>query len=173
MLLPAHTKFDANTARHVSTLGRHGFLPHILELVSPASTPRHRSLRDMAKLRFVLLWLLIGSATSLLRARVGSSVRRQPRMPTTAGGDLHAWSPSSRHQPSPRMQDYDLGRKDFDFLELQSFRRETILQYSLINRSEQLRILLLSLSAVISACAPAIAAELFQREVQREGQPEP
>lgn len=52
----------------------------------------------------------------------------------------------------------------FDFLELQSFRRETILQYSLINRSEQLRILLLSLSAVISACAPAIAAELFQRE---------
>ena len=58
------------------------------------------------------------------------------------------------------MQDYDLGRKDFDFLELQSFRRETILQYSLINRSEQLRILLLSLSAVISACAPAIAAEL-------------
>ena len=62
------------------------------------------------------------------------------------------------------MQDYDLGRKDFDFLELQSFRRETILQYSLINRSEQLRILLLSLSAVISACAPAIAAELFQRE---------
>ena len=71
------------------------------------------------------------------------------------------------------MQDYDLGRKDFDLLELQSFRRETILQYSLINRSEQLRILLLSLSAVISACAPAIAAELFQREVQREGQPEP
>tara|TARA_B100000795_G_C22433631_1_gene299142 strand:+ start:53 stop:340 length:288 start_codon:yes stop_codon:yes gene_type:complete len=95
-------------------------------------------------------------------------------MPTTAGGgDLHAWSPRSRHQSSLRMQDYDLGRKDFDFLELQSFRRETILQYSLINRSEQLRILLLSLSAVISACAPAIAAELFQREVQREGQPEP
>ena len=94
--------------------------------------------------RFAVLGLLLGSAASL-RARVGSSVRRLPRMPTTAGGDLHAWSPGSRrhqssprsrHQSSPRMQDYDLGRKDFDFLELQSFRRETILQYSLINRSE-------------------------------------
>ena len=62
------------------------------------------------------------------------------------------------------MQDYDLGRKEFDLLELQSFRRETILQYSLINRTEQLRILLLALSALISAFAPTIAAELFPRE---------
>ena len=58
-------------------------------------------------------------------------------------------------------QDYDLGRKGFDMLELRSFRRETLLQYSLINRPEQLRIILLSFSAVVSACAPSIAAELF------------
>ena len=97
-------------------------------------------------LKHALLTLLIGSASSL-RLRVGSSSR---------------WSPAHRYQWSPRMQDYDLGRKEFDLLELQSFRRETVLQYSLINRSEQLRLLLLSLSAVVSACAPAIAAELFQ-----------
>ena len=60
-----------------------------------------------------------------------------------------------------RQGNYDLGRPEFDLLELKSFRRETILQYSLINRPEQLRIILLSSSAVISACAPSIAAELF------------
>ena len=67
-----------------------------------------------------------------------------------------------RRCSSPRLQgDYDLGRKEFDLLELQEFRRETILQYSLINRTEQLRIILLALSALISAFAPSIAAELF------------
>ena len=55
------------------------------------------------------------------------------------------------------MQDYDLGRKEFDLLELQSFRRETILQYSLINRTEQLRILL---ALIVLAVCLKIALDL-------------
>ena len=79
--------------------------------------------------------MLLGSAAAL---------RMPTTAPNTAAGALHA---RRRLRLSPRMQDYDLGRKEFDLLELQSFRRETILQYSLINRTEQLRILLLALSA--------------------------
>ena len=97
-----------------------------------------------------LLADLLGSASSLRPH--GSSSLSSLRWST-----VHC-----RNQVSPRMQDYDLSRKEFDLLELQSFRRETVMQYSLINRSEQLRIILLSLSAVASACAPVITAELFQ-----------
>ena len=106
----------------------------------------------MRETRLPALVLLLGSAAAL---------RMPTTAPNTAAGALHA---RRRLRLSPRMQDYDLGRKEFDLLELQSFRRETILQYSLINRTEQLRILLLALSALISAFAPTIAAELFPRE---------
>ena len=82
-----------------------------------------------------------------------------------------AWRPPpvSAHKPgghrhrSVRCQEgsYDLGRKSFDLLELQEFRRETLLQYDLLNRVELLRIILFGLSAAVSAVSPTIAKELF------------
>ena len=67
----------------------------------------------------------------------------------------------ARSTPQGDDAQYNLRRQTFDPLENARFRRETILQYTLINRSEQLRILFFSSSAVLAALTPLIAGELF------------
>ena len=59
---------------------------------------------------------------------------------------------------------YDLAAPSFDFLELRSYRRESILQYSLTYRTEQLRILFFGSSALVGLFFPYINGELFQAE---------
>ena len=49
---------------------------------------------------------------------------------------------------------YDLAAPSFDFLELRSYRRESILQYSLTYRTEQLRILFFGSSALVGLFFP-------------------
>ena len=58
------------------------------------------------------------------------------------------------------MSDFDLGQPTFDLLELRSFRRDTVLQYSLTNRVADLRILFLGSSAPVLAGLPWLATEL-------------
>ena len=84
-----------------------------------------------------------------------------------------AFSPPARLSARPaaeprvsvlRLQDYDLSRQDFDLLELRSFRRETILRYDQLNRSEQLRILFWFSNTFIALFYPYISQELFMTE---------
>ena len=56
--------------------------------------------------------------------------------------------------------DYDLAAPTFDLLELRSFRRDATLQYAVSQRSQQLRILFFSSSAVVAAAVPWISQEL-------------
>lgn len=57
--------------------------------------------------------------------------------------------------------EFDLAAEQWDFLEGKSFRRDTLLQYSLTNRVEQLRLLFFASSAVVGAAYPWLASELF------------
>lgn len=63
--------------------------------------------------------------------------------------------------PLLRDQEFDLGRPTFDVLEWSTFRRETVLRYTLINRSEQLRILFFGSSALVSLGTPYLLGELL------------
>lgn len=69
-------------------------------------------------------------------------------------------SASTRRTP-PTSQEYDLARQQFDLLEFCSFRRETIIQYDLVNRAEVVRIVLYGLAAATCFAWPSIASDLF------------
>lgn len=59
------------------------------------------------------------------------------------------------------LQDYDLSRQDFDLIELRSFRRETILRYDQLNRSEQLRLIFFVSNTFVALIYPYISQEIF------------
>ena len=80
---------------------------------------------------------------------------------TCVVGAPRALATTRASPPLLQEPEYDLGRPTFDLLEWRSFRRETVLRYTLINRSEQLRIIFFGSSALASLGAPYLLGELL------------
>ena len=77
------------------------------------------------------------------------------------------WAPARpqyhRSRPAVSMSEelpYDLARLTWDLLENRKFRRETLLQYAVTSRVDQLRLLFFASSSVVAAVFPWFAREL-------------
>ena len=134
----------------------------LLQRISDQEESRRRDVRVgrvvARSFKLTTMWASL-AVIALVRLPIRSSIGPEPpclRPTHRHGGLLNV----VMQQPPNSPQEYDLARPQFDILEGRSFRRDAMLQYAVSQRSQQLRILFLSSTAIVTATLPLLTREL-------------